>query len=35
LAKAGFAVDYVADRAGSRLAAIRIEGVRLIDHVRL
>lgn len=35
LVKAGFIVDYVADRAGSRLAAIRIEGVRLIDHVRL
>lgn len=35
LVKAGFIVDYVADREGSRLAAIRIEGVRLIDHVRL
>ena len=35
LAQAGFTVDYVADHEGSRLAAIRIEGVRLIDHVRL
>lgn len=35
LVQAGFIVDYVADREGSRLAAIRIEGVRLIDHVRL
>ena len=35
LAEAGFSVDYVADHEGSRLAAIRIEGVRLIDHVRL
>ncbi len=35
LAEAGFNVDYVADHEGSRLAAIRLEGVRLIDHVRL
>lgn len=35
LAQAGFTVDYVADSDGSRLAAIRLEGVRLIDHVRL
>lgn len=35
LAQAGFTVDYVADGEGARLAAVRIEGVRLIDHVRL
>jgi pantoate--beta-alanine ligase len=32
---AGFEVDYVEDRAGVRLGAVRIEGVRLIDNVRL
>lgn len=32
---AGFAVDYVEDRAGVRLGAVRIENVRLIDNVRL
>lgn len=32
---AGFEVDYVEDRAGARLGAVRLEGVRLIDHVRL
>jgi pantoate--beta-alanine ligase len=32
---AGFGVDYVVDRGGSRLGAVRLENVRLIDHVRL
>jgi pantoate--beta-alanine ligase len=31
----GFEVDYVEDAAGVRLAAVRLEGVRLIDNVRL
>lgn len=31
----GFEVDYVADHAGVRLGAVRLEGVRLIDNVRL
>ncbi len=31
----GFQVDYVEDRAGVRLGAVRIEGVRLIDNVPL
>jgi len=35
LKAAGFAVDYVADRGGVRLGAIYLEGVRLIDNVRL
>jgi len=35
LALAGFAVDYVEDRDGIRLAAVRLEKVRLIDNVRL
>ncbi len=35
LQNAGFEVDYVADRNGVRLGAVRIEGVRLIDNVRL
>jgi pantoate--beta-alanine ligase len=35
LRRAGFEVDYVEDRKGARLGAVRIEGVRLIDHVRL
>jgi pantoate--beta-alanine ligase len=32
---AGFGVDYVEDREGVRLAAVRIGDVRLIDNVRL
>jgi len=35
LSAEGFEVDYVADHAGVRLGAIRLEGVRLIDNVRL
>jgi len=35
LTDAGFAVDYVADRDGRRLAAVRLAGVRLIDNVPL
>jgi pantoate--beta-alanine ligase len=35
LAEAGFAVDYVEDHEGVRLAAVRLDGVRLIDNVRL
>jgi pantoate--beta-alanine ligase len=35
LQAAGFEVDYVADHAGVRLGAVRLEGVRLIDNVRL
>lgn len=35
LAEAGFAVDYVRERDGVRLGAVRLEGVRLIDNVRL
>ena len=35
LQQAGFEVDYVTDRDGARLGAIRLEGIRLIDHVRL
>jgi len=35
LEEAGFEVDYVTDHAGARLGAIRLEGIRLIDHVRL
>ena len=31
----GFDVDYVEDHDGMRLGAVRVEGVRLIDHVRL
>ena len=31
----GFEVDYVEDHAGMRLGAVRIDGVRLIDSVRL
>ncbi len=31
----GFDVDYVEDHDGVRLAAVRLEGVRLIDNVRL
>ena len=33
LADAGFAVDYVDDHDGRRLAAVRLSGVRLIDNV--
>jgi pantoate--beta-alanine ligase len=35
LTDAGFAVDYVDDRDGRRLAAVRLRGVRLIDNVSL
>ncbi len=35
LAAAGFDVDYVSDRTGIRLGAVRLEGVRLIDNVPL
>lgn len=35
LRECGFDVDYVAERAGVRLGAIRIENIRLIDNVRL
>ena len=35
LLTAGFMVDYVEDRDGVRLGAVRIENVRLIDNVRL
>jgi pantoate--beta-alanine ligase len=34
LAAAGLEVDYVEDREGVRLGAVRLEGVRLIDNVR-
>ena len=35
LGRQGFEVDYVDDCDGRRLAAVRLEGVRLIDNVRL
>ena len=35
LESAGFAVDYVEDRDGRRLGAVRLGGVRLIDNVAL
>ena len=35
LRAAGFDVDYVEDREGRRLAAVRLGGVRLIDNVPL
>ena len=35
LAAAGFEVDYVEQRDGVRLGAVRLEGVRLIDNVRI
>jgi pantoate--beta-alanine ligase len=35
LTTAGFTVDYVADEDGVRLGAAYLEGVRLIDNVRL
>jgi pantoate--beta-alanine ligase len=31
----GFEVDYVEDCDGVRLGAVRVDGVRLIDNVRL
>jgi pantoate--beta-alanine ligase len=34
LQAAGFEVDYVEERDGVRLGAVRLEGVRLIDNVR-
>ena len=35
LQAAGFGVDYVADHQNVRLGAVRLEGVRLIDNVRI
>jgi pantoate--beta-alanine ligase len=35
LTAAGFGVDYVEDHDGVRLAAVRLEEIRLIDNVRL
>ena len=35
LRAAGFDVDYVADHQNVRLGAVRLEGVRLIDNVRI
>jgi pantoate--beta-alanine ligase len=35
LESAGFGVDYVEDRDGRRLAAVRLAGVRLIDNIPL
>jgi pantoate--beta-alanine ligase len=35
LGLAGFGVDYVEDHDGVRLAAVRLEDIRLIDNVRL
>ena len=35
LRRSGFEVDYVEDFVGVRLGAVRLEGVRLIDNVRL
>ena len=35
LAASGFGVDYVEEHDGVRLGAVRLEGVRLIDNVRL
>jgi len=35
LESAGLEVDYVEDHGGRRLGAVRVEGVRLIDNVRL
>jgi len=35
LRTAGFEVDYVEDHEGRRVGAVRLEGVRLIDNVRL
>ena len=35
LARDGFEVDYITEHDGVRLGAVRLEGVRLIDNVRL
>jgi pantoate--beta-alanine ligase len=35
LAGEGFEVDYVTEHNGVRMGAVRLEGVRLIDNVRL
>jgi pantoate--beta-alanine ligase len=35
LRNAGFGVDYVEEHEGVRMAAVRLEGVRLIDNVRI
>jgi pantoate--beta-alanine ligase len=35
LQRAGFVVDYVEDRDGRRLGAVRLGDVRLIDNVPL
>lgn len=35
LAREGFEVDYVADVGDRRLGAVRLEGVRLIDNIKL
>ncbi|HEY5550689.1 MAG TPA: pantoate--beta-alanine ligase, partial [Opitutaceae bacterium] len=35
LAASGLVVDYVEERDGVRLGAVRLEGVRLIDNVRI
>ncbi len=35
LSAAGFGVDYVEDREGLRLGAVRLDETRLIDNVRL
>jgi pantoate--beta-alanine ligase len=35
LEEAGFSVDYVEEHWGRRFAAVRLEGVRLIDNVPL
>jgi pantoate--beta-alanine ligase len=35
LGEAGFGVDYVEDHDGVRLAAVRLDNVRLIDNVRI
>jgi pantoate--beta-alanine ligase len=35
LRSAGFEVDYVADHENIRLGAVRVDGIRLIDNVRL
>jgi len=35
LRTAGFVVDYVADEGEGRVGAVRCDGLRLIDYVRL
>jgi pantothenate synthetase len=35
LRAAGFVVDYVADEGEGRVGAVRCDGLRLIDYVRL